>query len=130
MDSKEDLICCHFNVPPLEEFEEEYDDTSKSDDMVKEPIVETVEEECPMKCVFDNAEELFPYKVAHFEANNINCVTDAPPDSIESVFDTPPAWSTTKVELHNHNNNPKTPGGVTETLCLDFLHGEDQNWFF
>ena len=124
MVDKEDLVCCHFDVPPLEEFEEEYDDMSKPDDMVDKPIVETVGEEFPTKYVFDKSEELFPSKVFHVKANIIDCVMDAPLDSIDTMFDTPQGQSTTKVEHNNHNNNLETPGGVSETLRPDYIHFE------
>lgn len=34
-------------------------------DMMNKPVVETVEEECPTECAFDDAEELFTSKVVH-----------------------------------------------------------------
>lgn len=63
---------------------------SESDGMVEELIVEMVEEEFPMKCVFDDAKELLLSKMVNFKANNINHVIDSPPDSVKTVFDTPP----------------------------------------
>ena len=42
--NKDNPICCHLLVTPFKELEEECCDMSELDDMVEEPIVETVEE--------------------------------------------------------------------------------------
>lgn len=94
--------------------------------MEEEPIVEMVEEECPIRLVFDNAKELFPSKMVYVkEAYNINCLTDAPPDSAKTVFYIPLAQSTKKLAHHNHNKNLINPGEVAEIFSLDFLQGKD-----
>ena len=57
---KEDLVCCRFNTPHLEESDNKYDSMSKLDQTSNAPMVKTVEEEHAEKFLFNNAEELFP----------------------------------------------------------------------
>ena len=88
-------------------------------------MVETVEEECTMKFVFDNTEELFPTAKVHVKAPNINCVMKPHVDNIEPMFDATQEQLTTTMEDHIHNNDPVTPVGLTNMLHLDFLRGKD-----
>ena len=53
---------------------------------MNKPIVETFEEECPTKCVFDDAEELVPSMKVHVKATNIDCVTKSPMDNVELMI--------------------------------------------
>ena len=75
--------------------------------------------------MFDDAEVLFPSKMVHFKASNINCVTETYLDNIDLMCDASQGESTTKVEHHIHNNNLVTPGGLTKMLSLDVIHSKD-----
>ena len=115
---EDNLICCHFNTPQLEESEDEYDSMSDLDQASNTPMVRTVEEEHVNKFVFDNAEELFP-------STHIKPTLQPPIHPNELVFDKPKVDSATDMEHHLQHDNQVTPNRATETLHPDFLLSKD-----
>ena len=84
--SEEDLVCYHFNVPPIKKSEAESYDMFKPDNIMSKQVVETVEEECTSTFVFDDAEELFLTVKVHVKAPNMDCAKPLV-DNIEAMFD-------------------------------------------
>lgn len=87
---KEDLVCCQFDTPHLEESDNEYDVMLKLKQISNSPMIKTVEEEHAEKFVFYNAEELFP-------SINIEPILQPTVHNTKPVLETPDVESSTSM---------------------------------